>query len=752
MDSQFTRLLNNTRSGAIRGSVGISVESFLSSLVFSVTYCLLQVLIFVYLREHHRQFYDPFGNDTRRMTVRSYFHWLGQLFSIRIDSFEAQYGLEPYLFLRYVYLMVYMVFGIACLAIPILLPINYFCGQDNTASDGLDLFSTANISTKHTDKYILHFLVTLAIIVWYHHLMETEIQHCIQMKNETIIATSKDPEQCHLVTTLLLSLPDGWTLDKFGGILPMVADIWYVRSHQQLETLVQRYKETRELLETFEARIIKGDPVDRFIDKPIGRIDIPGICERVDRFDYLSTTLKCLSTEIRQCQCHTSQTPTNKVFVRFKNLKSCIEASQLLLSSNRFQPVQVAPKDIIWSNMYSNDTGIVHRARQAAIHIAYIFVIFSWVVPVAVVGSISQLPYLAAIIPTIGWINRLPTAAKAALTGILPTIMLTCLTSLAIMIFEYLCHRERLISATQVETKLQNWIFLFSYFHLFFVITISSGIIVVIQSFIYSPASIPYIVATDLPKASNFFFSFFLYRGLTLFGNALLQSYRFFTEKLVLPLFDKTPRQIYHRSKSYRQLPCYWGQIYPTFSVYGSIALVYSVISPLVLLFCCINFILDLLSYKYLISYQVKRDHVETYGKLYPMAWKQLYAGIYSLIIFLTGLLFLVSSATSWILGTIMIVVLLLTIWKHILLNRKYNRYIATIPLDQLDGRPPSSNLATSKRASSNLAIRKKYLHPSFHFNPDLQVWIPDGPRSIQEQRKLEVAGLCVKRDAATKF
>ncbi|VEU24252.1 DEKNAAC105321 [Brettanomyces naardenensis] len=419
--------------------------------------------------------------------------------------------------------------------------------------------------------------------------------------------------------------------------------------------------------------------------------------------------------------------------------------------------IQTDPEDIIWSNLMRKDQGKVYlKIREASTFILYILIIMCWVVPVAMVGSISQLPYLTALIPTISWLNKLPNLIKGFIAGILPTVILAFLTSFAMQIFQFLSRRGNQLTGSFIEMHLQKWIFIFLHFHLFIVITISSGFIVVLENIVYNPTSVPSMVAKDLPKASNFFFSFFIYRGLNLFGNGLLQFYRFITEVIIFPLInDRTPRQMNERRVKYRRLIPYWSQTYPTFSVYGSIGLVYSVISPLVLLFCCINFLLDLFTYKYLLSYTFGTvNRSETYGKLYPMAWRQLYAGIYSLEIFIMGLLFLVKddhdNNTCFVLGILMTIVLCLTIWAHVSVNRRYEYGINMIEYEEVSKEDERVDDEKVEDEESTMSLRLLYLHPSYRFKVSEQaVWIPrdcEGICEIEAER-LEQRGIKIRID-----
>ncbi|QPG75196.1 hypothetical protein FOA43_002546 [Brettanomyces nanus] len=805
----FLDFLNTTQSGTAHSSVGLSLESFLSSLVFSIIYCLLQILVFTYLRKKYKDFYDPFHKISSGMFT-SNFEWLKLLGSLDIESFRL-YGLEAYFFLRFLYVLLFLFLTITCVTIPILVPINFLCGANEHertfisepddpsattnedvmqgASKGLDLISTSNISPRHTDKYIFQFLLTILIVTWFHIILNSEIEKCIGEKNLELVKTARDPRQKHKLTVIHVdNIPSRQfktigDLRHFLGKVPggTVTNIWNIYDYRHLDSLVNKFKRQRTQLEEFELEVIKRannaatGSKHALLDKPIilskdpeWSISIPGLCDRVDTFEYLTDSLNRTRKMIQEIQRSIfslekdkgEQLPCGcKVFVRFSNAHTASIMHQMLLSEEMEVMNCILfltdPHDIIWDNlMNKNQTKVALKIKEALIFMIYILLILCWVVPVAMVGSISQLPYLTALIPTISWLNKLPNFIKGFIAGILPTVILTFLTGFAMQAFQFLSYRINQLTGANNEIHLQQWIFIFLYFHLFIVITISSGFIVVLENIIYNPTSVPSLIAKDLPKASNFFFSFFIYKGLNLFGNTLLQFYRFTTEVLVYPrIYDKTPRQLRQRKQKCQTFKPCWGLMYPTFSVYGSIGLVYSVISPLVLLFCCINFLMDLFTYKYLLVYVFdKENHSETYGKLYPMAWRQLYAGIYSLEIFVMGLLFVVTDEngnnTCLVLGALLIVIICLTIWAHMSVNNKYNRGINSIPynilkeMGRIDGRPTSS-LASP----TGMAVRKQFLHPCFSFDPSQEsIWLPNDPMKVCESERthLEACGFKV--------
>lgn len=117
--------------------------------------------------------------------------------------------------------------------------------------------------------------------------------------------------------------------------------------------------------------------------------------------------------------------------------------------------------------------------------------------------------------------------------------------------------------------------------------------------------------------------------------------------------------------------------------------MIYSIISPLIMVFNIITFSLFWLVYRYNTLY-VTKFRFDTGGLLYPKAINQLFTGLYVMELCLVGLFFLVrdSDSSGRAVGTpckgqaiIMIIVLFGTILYQILLNRAFSPLFKYLPI-----------------------------------------------------------------------
>ena len=112
--------------------------------------------------------------------------------------------------------------------------------------------------------------------------------------------------------------------------------------------------------------------------------------------------------------------------------------------------------------------------------------------------------------------------------------------------------------------RTQTWYFAFQVIQVFLVTTFSSGAAAVATKIANEPTLIPTLLANNLPKASNFYLSYFILQGTASAAKNIL-NYDYLFEYLAYDeLFDRTPRQQYDRYTRMKGIR--WGSVYPKFT------------------------------------------------------------------------------------------------------------------------------------------------------------------------------------------
>ena len=89
---------------------------------------------------------------------------------------------------------------------------------------------------------------------------------------------------------------------------------------------------------------------------------------------------------------------------------------------------------------------------------------------------------------------------------------------------------------------------------------------------IQNPTNVAGLLASNLPKSSNFFFSYLLLQGLSVSAGTLLQILSLLLYYLFGMLFDSTPRKKWTRFNSLPGLG--WGTTYPIFTSLAVIGMI----------------------------------------------------------------------------------------------------------------------------------------------------------------------------------
>lgn len=217
-----------------------------------------------------------------------------------------------------------------------------------------------------------------------------------------------------------------------------------------------------------------------------------------------------------------------------------------------------------------------------------------------------------------------------------------------------------------------------------------------------NPSSAPALLAANLPKAANFYISYFILFGLMQAGLQLLNIVPLLMLSFVGPkLLDKTPRKRYNRFMKLAGLG--WGSTYPKFTNLGVIAISYSCISPLILGFSTVGFSLLYIMFRYNFLFVFGND-IDMKGESYTRALKQLLTGVYLSVICLIGLFGIGVSKSKSSIGpvVVMVVFLVTVIIFQFLLDRALAPLEQHIPLDLLSDNKFSNMMVEQSMEDEN--------------------------------------------------
>lgn len=446
--------------------------------------------------------------------------------------------------------------------------------------------------------------------------------------------------------------------------------------------------------------------------------------------------------------------PLSSAFITFNKQIAAHLALQALPHHKPYRMsaryVEVAPTDVIWSNLGLNP--YEQKIRKAISYAATAGLIILWSFPVAFVGAVSNIYTICEDVSFLAWICTLDDVIVGIIAGILPPVLLAILMMLLPIVLRLLARFEGIPRYTGLELSLMTRFFLFQVVHSFLIVTLSSGIIASGRQLIENPTSIPSILAENLPKASNFFLTYVILQGLAGSAGGFLQIVALAIYYVKLFILGSTPRSVYDIKFTPRKVA--WGTLFPGITLLTIITLSYSIIAPIISGLAIATFFLFYLLYKYLFLYVFQQDlKTDTGGLFYPKALQHVFVGLYLQQICLAALFFLsrnaAGNASSIPQGALMIVLIVITAGFHAIINNSYGPLLVALPLSLQNRLGNSVAIEDAEDVGSEDGFGKENTSPSSPKDKDPLVdRNPDPEAAVSGEQKDRIRqGLIVSEE-----
>jgi hypothetical protein len=420
---------------------------------------------------------------------------------------------------------------------------------------------------------------------------------------------------------------------------------------------------------------------------------IPFITKKVDTIYWCREQLAQLNVEIEEDQKHPERYPLlNSAFIQFEHQVAAHMACQSTLHHlpKHMSPrvVEISPRDVIWENMALSWWQELARAH-IVISLILAMVIL-WAIPVAFTASLSQLDNLIEANSWLGFLKSsdgVHTVANAV-AGVLPAVMLALLLVLVPIVLGFLASFRGAKTGAQKAEFVQVFYFLFLFVQVFLIVSVASFFAASIDKLVQNVSELNSVtkvldlLATNLPKAANYFFTYMILQALSTSSGTLLQIGTLLVWFIVARMMDSTARSKWRRNTTLNTVN--WGSFFPVYTNFACIGLVYSVIAPLISIFAIITFSLLWVAHRYSMLY-VTRFENDTGGVLYPRALNQTFTGIYFMELCVAGLFFIVEDEDGTNVctphGITMLIVLGFTVLYQILLNQSFSPLFRYLPI-----------------------------------------------------------------------
>ena len=414
---------------------------------------------------------------------------------------------------------------------------------------------------------------------------------------------------------------------------------------------------------------------------------IPVLNKKVDTIYWCRGELARLNLEIEIDQKHPERFPLmNSAFIQFNHQVAAHMACQAVTHHvpKHMAPrmVEISPNDVLWDNMSIKwwESWI----RIFVVTAVVVGMTVLWAFPVIWTASLAQITGLADSVSWLHWLNAIPKKVLQAIAGVLPAVALSILLALVPVIFRYLAFLQGAQTGMEKQRSIQRYYFGFLFVQVFLVVSISGTAFALLgsSSSFTNITQIPETLAENIPKAANYFFSYMILQALSTSSGTLLQIVTLALWFIMPKLFDNTARDKWKRNTTLQSVS--WGSFFPVYTNFACIALIYSVIAPIIIVFAIITFTLLWIANRYNMLY-VSRFKLDTGGLLYPTAINQTFTGLYFMEIVLIGLFFLVrdenNNAACIPQAIIMLVVAALTIFYQVMLNISFGPLFQNLPI-----------------------------------------------------------------------
>ncbi|KAM3511685.1 hypothetical protein MY11210_004642 [Beauveria gryllotalpidicola] len=425
---------------------------------------------------------------------------------------------------------------------------------------------------------------------------------------------------------------------------------------------------------------------------------VPGITKKVDTIYYCRKELARLNLEIEDDQKHPERYPLmSSAFVQFNHQVAAHMACQSAVHHiPRYMApriIEISPRDVVWDNMAISWWG---EGLRAFIVIGTVCTMaFLWAIPVAWTAAVSQLDQLIQDNKWLGFLKANHDVENLAkmIAGVLPAALLALLLVLVPLILNFLAGIRGAKTGTQKAEFVQFFYFVFLFLQVFLVVSIASFFAASLDKFVVnireqlsSVQRVLDLLANNLPKAANYFFSYMILQALTTSSGTLLQIASLLFWFIIGPMFDSTARNKWARNTNLNNVQ--WGAFFPVYTNFACIAIFYCIISPLISIFAIVTFGLLWLAQRYAMVYVYRLEH-DTGGVLYPRAINQTFTGLYFMQLCMAGLFFIVKDQDDQnpciTHGAIMLVVMILTMIYQYLLNQSFSPLFRYLPITYED-------------------------------------------------------------------
>ncbi|KAI8605782.1 hypothetical protein EDD21DRAFT_299069, partial [Dissophora ornata] len=396
---------------------------------------------------------------------------------------------------------------------------------------------------------------------------------------------------------------------------------------------------------------------------------------RIDSIDYFLKKYNRLDRKVEELRDGSLRyKSTSFGFVTFRHHLSAQLCAQSKIDS-RPQGLSVClamePRDVLWSNLTASFRN--RFTRSIAVNLSIWVLIVFWIFPTSSFLLLTSLGPLSERFTFLKPILEASPLIQSLLQNVLPIVFVTVFLALAPVIILAISKQELPVSHSALEGKVLRRYYHFIIFNVLFVFMIGTAVLKSIITLIQKPTNIFTLLAESLPSGSTFFVFYIVFNTCTHFLE-LAQVWA----QLVIHIFvtarklTRTPRSLQRATEPWCFQYYYY---YPQNILAFVITLIYSIISPLILVAAVFFFGSALLIFKYQFAYCYIRKY-ENSGRYFRHVFQYTSDGLIIFQVTMIGVLWLKEALVG---GFFIVALLGFTIYFKILctdLFRSRTKYL----------------------------------------------------------------------------
>ncbi|ORZ09882.1 hypothetical protein BCR42DRAFT_116808 [Absidia repens] len=627
------------------------------------------------------------------------FAWFKIIKNTPDDVLLEKIGYDAVLFIAFIRmlrkLLMIMTFVGVLLLIPLNILANRFTGPWPLEITNVDILSFATINTaEDTSKinllwYWVHCLGTwgFSLLIYFHLWVH---YHKYVRFRQHYFASPEYQRSTHARTLIIFNVPSSLQSDKALGNWVQSMNLKYPveqvsigRRNNTLANYVQEHDDAVRKLEMLLSQHLNPDDYDGRNDsktateattkkRPQVRLGgFLGCCggRKVDAIDYYTERVRTLREQINDIRSNfATNKPTNYGWISFANVSwahstakhlSSPAASHLLRLPERLlkgEPphhqhprVELAPqpKDILWNNLSLNEH--VRRSKRIVVTVFYYAFVFFWFIPSSILSASSNVKDIMKLFPNGNVFVKEHKTFVALLTSWFTPLVMAIFFLILPKIMRLLSKHQGYMTTTSLDRQVFAKLYTFFMINNLLVFTVASTLmklysqiksaaqgneVLTAERFFATIGENLVLVAKNLSDVSTFWLSYVTLKGL---GSIIDLAQIFVLVSITLrKLFTKpSPRQLQEMT---RPTQFDYPVFYNLLIFFFTIGLIYSVISPLVLPFAMVYFMLATMVFKYLLMY-VFVTGVETGGQIWRILFNRMLVSILLFQVVMIGVL-----------------------------------------------------------------------------------------------------------------